>query len=61
MHPQPDCGSNVQHYSTGFVENPELMFDKVLKFSQPEAAAQSRMKDGQCADPRNKTENCRHL
>jgi len=42
------------------VENPELMFDNVLEFGQPEAAAHSRMKGGQCTDPRDRTVNCQH-
>ena len=43
------------------MENPELMFDNVLKCSQPEAATQSRMKDGQWADPRDRIEDRKHL
>lgn len=65
MRPQenPGCGSNVRCYGTGFVGNLELMFDNVLKFNQPEAAAQSRMKDGQCFlfYPKDRIENCKHL
>lgn len=51
----------MQHFTTGFAENSELMFDNVSKFSQLEIAAQSKMKDKQCADPRDRIENCEHL
>lgn len=43
------------------MENLELMLINVLKFSQTNAPAWSRMKDGQCADPRDRIENCKHL
>lgn len=51
----------MQRFPTGFAENSEVMFDNVSKFSQLEIAAQSKMKDKQCADPRDRVENCEHL
>lgn len=37
------------------------MLVNVLKFSQMDAPAWSRMRDGECADPRDRTENCKHF
>lgn len=50
----------MQQHSTSFVENPQLSLI-MLKLSQPDTGAQSRMKDGQHSDPGDRIENHKYL